>query len=74
MIKTKNRMLRRMLKIILTALSLLLVVCFLTQGPIYTIERVSAAEKIVYLKEIKVFEAKHVQPVKKKALRLLQRI
>ena len=56
MIRTKNKMLRRWIKFILTSLSLLLVVCFLTEGSIHTIERVSAAEKIVYLKEVKVFE------------------
>ena len=57
MIRTKNKTLRRLIKFILTSLSLLLVVCFLTETPINIIERVSAAEKIVYLKEVKIFEA-----------------
>lgn len=57
MIRTKNRTLRMLIKFILTSLSLLLVVCFLTETPINIIERVSAAEKIVYLKEVKIFEA-----------------
>ncbi len=57
MIRTKNRTLRRLIKFLLTSISLLLVLCFLTQGPIHTIERVFAAERILYLKEIKIFEA-----------------
>ncbi len=57
MIRTKDRRLRRLIKFVLTSISLLLVLCFLTQEPIFTSRKASAAERIVYLKEVKVFEA-----------------
>ena len=57
MTATNNRTFRRLLACLLTATALVLVMCFFGEGPLSIIGRVSAAERVLYLKDVRIYEA-----------------
>lgn len=56
MIRTKNRTFKKLLMIVISTLSMLLVLTFASELPLSIIGRVSAADKVVYLKEMQLFQ------------------
>ncbi len=57
MIRTTNRTLRRLMIFLLTTVSLILIMCFFGEGPLSIIGRITAAERVLYLKDVRIYEA-----------------
>ena len=66
MISTKERNLRKTIFFTLKTIALILVICFVLEYPAPMIKKAQAAEKVYYVSDIKIFQAKTVEDAQRK--------
>ena len=65
MISTKEHNLRNTIFFTIKTIALILVICFVIEAPIQVIGRVSAANKVYYVSEVKAFQAENAADAKR---------